>query len=135
MERLHVDDGVWIGVVAKDEVVDAEMLAFGEADPETGVRQGGQVVADVDVLLCHVDEELGHGQLVDLFLFLGLQHFHEAEVLGGHLAVLVAEQHVVRRFLADDDQPDPVDAEDVFEAFLDGANFLFVQILKDDDDG
>ena len=110
------------------------MVVLCEADTETGVGQGGQVVGDVDVFFRHVDEQMGHGEFTNLFLFLCLEHLHKSEVLGGHFTVLVTEQYVVGGFLGDDDKPNPPDAEKALDTLFDGTDGLLVEVLQNDDD-
>lgn len=134
MQRLNILHGISVAPAVDDEVVYAVVVALRHANPEVSVGEGGEVVGDVDVLFGHVDDEVGHGKLADLFLFFCLEHFHEPEVLCGYLAVLVAEQYVIGGFLGDDDEPDPADAEQRLDAFFDVTNRLLVEVLQDDDD-
>ena len=117
-----------IGQVCRDAGV------FFHTDAEGGVRESGEVVADVDMVFGHVDNEVRHWKLANLFLLLGLQDLHETKVLGGHLAVLVAEQDIVGGFFSDDDEPDSADAEKSLDAFFNGTDGLLVEVFEDDDD-
>ena len=111
------------------------MVAFLEADAEARVGEGGKVICNVDMFVGHVDEQVGHGELAHLLLFLGGEHLHEAEVLGGHLAVLVAEKDVVGGLLADDDEPGAGDAEHRPYAILDVLDLLLVEVFYDENHG
>ena len=68
VQCVDVFDGVGILAAINDEVVDAVMVAFRHADPEIGVRKGGEVVANVDVVFGHVDDKVGHRQFTYFFL-------------------------------------------------------------------
>ena len=111
------------------------MLALVETDPEVRLGQGAEVVADVGVLSRHVDNHVAEGQLFDVFVFVGFQHAHEAEILGRDLVEKVALQDSVRHLVAEDDESATVGAEQTFRAAFDVLDDAFVVFVKNDKDG
>ncbi len=132
MQHVNVGDGVGASRVLDHQVIETCVFALLEADPEVRLRQGAEVVADFGVLPRHVDDHGAVGQLLEVFVFVGFQHTHEAEVLGCDLVVEVALQDGVRHLVAEDDKATATGAEEGLYAALYVFMYAFVVLVEDD---
>ena len=125
MQDVDVGDRVGVSWVLDDQIIDGHVFALLEADPEVRLRQGAEVVADFGTLARHVDDHRAVRQLLEVFVFVGLQDAHEAEVFGRDFVVEVALQDGVRHLVAENDEPATVGAEEGLHAAL----YVFVNAL------
>ena len=132
---MHVGNRVGGSWVFDKQVVDFQVLAFVETNPEIRLGQGAKIVADVGVLACHVDEYVAERQFLDELMLVGFQHVHEAEILGRDFAVEVALQDGVRHLVAKDDEPASAHAEQTFHAAFDILVDALVVLVKNDENG
>ena len=132
VQDVDVGDRVGVSGVLDDQVIDGHVLALLEADPEIRLRQGAEVVADFGALARHVDDHCAVRQLLKIFVLVGLQHTHEAEILGRDLVVEVALQDSVRHLVAEDDEPAAAGTEKGFHAALYVFVYALVVFVEDD---
>ena len=132
MQDVDVGDRVGVSGVLDDQVIDGNILALLEANPEVRLRQGAKVVADFGALARHVDNHCAVGQLFKIFVLVGLQHAHEAEVLGRDFVVEVALKYGVRHLVAKDDESATIGAEKGFYAAFNVFVNTLVVLIKDD---
>ena len=104
MQHMNVRNRVGGTRILDEQVIDALVLALVETNPEVRLRQGAEIVADVSVFACHIDEYRTERQLSDELMLVGFQHAHEAEVLGRNLRVEVALQDGVRHLVTKDNE-------------------------------
>ena len=132
---MDVGDRVGISGVLDDQVINSHIFALLEANPEIRLRQGAEVVADFGALARHIDDHRAVRQFLKVFVLVGFQHAHEAEVLGCDFVVEVALQDGVRHLVAEDDEPATAGAEEglhtAFYAFVDAL----VVLVEDDQNG
>ena len=133
MQDVNVRDGVGGSWVLDDQVVDFDKLTLLETDAEIGLGQCANVVADVGVLRRHVDDHVAEGPLLDVFVFFGFQHAHEAEVLGRNLGVEVALEDGVRHLVAKDDESAAACAEQGLRAAFNIFDNALVTFVDDDE--
>ena len=131
MQHVNVGDGVGASRVLDYQVIEPCVFALLEADPEVRLRQGAEVVADFGVLPRHVDDHGAVGQLLEVFVLVGFQYAHEAEVLGRDLVVEVALQDGVRHLVAEDDKATATGAEKGLHAALYVFMYAFVVLVED----
>ena len=135
VQDMHVRNRVGGSRVFDEQVVDFQVLAFVETNPEIRLGQGAKIVADVGVLARHVDKYVAERQFLDELMLVGFQHIHEAEILGRDFAVEVALQDGVRHLVAKDDEPAPTDTEKAFYAAFDILVNALVVLVKNDENG
>ena len=135
MQDMDVRNRVGGSRVFDDQVVDGLVFALMETDSEIRLRQGTEIVADVSVFACHIDEYRAERQLSDELVLVGFQHAHEAEVFRGNFGVEVALQDGVRHLVAKDDEAATANTKQAFYAAFDVLDDAFVAFVENDKNG
>ena len=84
---MNVRNGVGGSRIFDDQVVNRLVFALVETNSEIRFRQSAEVVADIRIFACHIDEYGTERQLSDELMLIGFQHTHEAEVLRGDFGI------------------------------------------------